>query len=630
MAMYLFVLLAGLLGGQNCAWTAKLSLIPNLAHPAGANAQLPQPLTYAPQIAPCGATPPAIRNIGRDYALSPNETAWLRLREPIVKEAWVRYLNNLKVPGVTVSSFVNSTKLPKVAMVISGGGYRAMLNGAGVFNGIDERATGTINGNDTTGGIAQLLTYLGGLSGGSWITTTLIANNFDRVKRLQENVWDLETNIVLPGGDSPAANAVIYRQMISEIQEKQAAGFNVTLTDLWGRGISRHLITNREYPSYGREFTFAQLADTEPFKSGGTPFPFIEADQQFVGRDNNFTNPWEWNVYESGSWATNVSGFIPTSYVGTTMNNGQPSNLSACVTRFDNFGFAVATSSAVFNVAIQNNTNGTGLNSTEEDQWIRRIEPAPVPNPFKNFAAADANTRPLDTILLSDGGNDYQVIPFAGVLIPSRAIDVVIAVDNTGDNQGYPAGASLIATQEWAKQQGLPFPAVPNDMATYVSRNLTDRVVFFGCPEGNPGALGSSPFILIYQPNRYVVYPSNTSTYKLAYNKTEADGMIDNGAAQWKPAPEKNQPDVAMCVGCALTARGSATLSNVCIDCLQRYCYPSTRFGQAPNPGGVVQPTATASITTSTSRPAAAGRSRSGALSALSAVVAVGLLQLIM
>lgn len=56
----------------------------------------------------------------------------------------------IKVPGLDVGSFVNGS-LPIIGMAHSGGGYRAMLNGAGVFAGIDERTPQSINGNQTSG-----------------------------------------------------------------------------------------------------------------------------------------------------------------------------------------------------------------------------------------------------------------------------------------------------------------------------------------------------------------------------------------------------------------------------------------------------------------------------------------------
>jgi lysophospholipase len=55
----------------------------------------------------------------------------------------------LQVPGLDVTSFVDGS-LPLIGMAHSGGGYRAMLNGAGVFAGIDERTPGSINGNQTS------------------------------------------------------------------------------------------------------------------------------------------------------------------------------------------------------------------------------------------------------------------------------------------------------------------------------------------------------------------------------------------------------------------------------------------------------------------------------------------------
>ncbi len=91
----------------------------------------------------------------------------------------------------------------------------------------------------------QLLTYLSGLSGGSWLVSSLIANNFDSVQTLQRRIWDLATPIPLPGGDSPAANAVIYRQMIAELEQKRDAGFNVTLTGgLWRERCARLTIAD--------------------------------------------------------------------------------------------------------------------------------------------------------------------------------------------------------------------------------------------------------------------------------------------------------------------------------------------------------------------------------------------------
>ena len=60
----------------------------------------------------------------------------------------------------------NTTNLPNVAIAVSGGGYRAMIHGASIFNALDGRNETAVK--QGTGGVVQLATYMAGLSGGSW------------------------------------------------------------------------------------------------------------------------------------------------------------------------------------------------------------------------------------------------------------------------------------------------------------------------------------------------------------------------------------------------------------------------------------------------------------------------------
>lgn len=50
-----------------------------------------------------------------------------------------------------------------------------------------------------------------------------------------------------------------------------------------------------------------------------------------------------------------------------------------------------------------------------------------------------------------------------------------------------------------------------------------------------------------------------------------------------------------------------------------RYCYPSTRFGQAPNPSAIT-PASTAPVATTTSKPGSAAASKAGMVGTLAAV----------
>lgn len=70
---------------------------------SGKTRQLPGKTSYAPIKQPCPvAKVPVVREIGANYALSQAEIDFLKLRAPIVKAAWEKYLNNVKVGSISV------------------------------------------------------------------------------------------------------------------------------------------------------------------------------------------------------------------------------------------------------------------------------------------------------------------------------------------------------------------------------------------------------------------------------------------------------------------------------------------------------------------------------------------------
>jgi len=79
-------------------------------------------------------------------------------------------LGRLNITGFNASTYINThannvTSLPNIAISASGGGYRAMLNGAGLLSAFDSRSdNATAPGH--LGGLLQSATYLSGLSGG--------------------------------------------------------------------------------------------------------------------------------------------------------------------------------------------------------------------------------------------------------------------------------------------------------------------------------------------------------------------------------------------------------------------------------------------------------------------------------
>jgi lysophospholipase len=54
--------------------------------------------------------------------------------------------------------------------------------------------------------------------------------------------------------------------------------------------------------------------------------------------------------YELGSWDPALSTFAELPFIGTQLVNGLPTNVSNCVSGFDEAGFVIGTSASLFNV----------------------------------------------------------------------------------------------------------------------------------------------------------------------------------------------------------------------------------------------------------------------------------------
>ena len=95
-------------------------------------------------------------------------------------------LGRINIAGFDAGAYItnnaqNVTALPNIAIAFSGGGYRAMLNGAGALQAFDSReADSTTPGH--LGGLLQASTYVAGLSGGSWLVGSIFVSNLCRAR----------------------------------------------------------------------------------------------------------------------------------------------------------------------------------------------------------------------------------------------------------------------------------------------------------------------------------------------------------------------------------------------------------------------------------------------------------------
>lgn len=216
---------------------------------------------YAPKSVPCPAAFSLVREAGtnaRSQSLSHGESQYLLGKQStVLPNAWKSYLSTVEstADGDALPSYVSrilsgdygGRAYPRLAIATSGGGYRAATFGAGVLNALDGRNSSAVAAG--TGGLLQAATYLAGLSGGSWLVTSLVQADFPTIPNLVFgdgaasatgfDGWNAEFGLLEPSNDA-LVNAAYVLDVIEEVMGKSAAGFPVTMSDVWARALSRH------------------------------------------------------------------------------------------------------------------------------------------------------------------------------------------------------------------------------------------------------------------------------------------------------------------------------------------------------------------------------------------------------
>lgn len=108
-------------------------------------------------------------------SLSQAEQQWRSNRLTHVVDALHSYLPAANLTGFNVTTYLsklNATNAPVVGMAVSGGGGESGLGGLGLWQAFDGRYQPSVKAG--TGGLAQCLSYLTGLSGGGFITVSTL------------------------------------------------------------------------------------------------------------------------------------------------------------------------------------------------------------------------------------------------------------------------------------------------------------------------------------------------------------------------------------------------------------------------------------------------------------------------
>ncbi|CAO2655823.1 Nn.00g046260.m01.CDS01 [Neocucurbitaria sp. VM-36] len=570
------------------------------------------PNGYAPAEVDCPSTRPSIRSAD---SLSNAETSWLQKRRPNTVDPMREFLVRANITGFDAGTYIdnhrdNTTSLPNIALAFSGGGYRALLNGAGALAAFDSRTPGATS-NGQLGGLLQASTYVAALSGGGWMIGSIYANNFTTVHDIinqgeNSDVWQFQNSLFVgpPKGDIQILSTADYfSNLVDTVSSKvdsPAGNFNSSLTDYYGRGLSFQLINASDgAPAY----TFSSIQNDDDFSNGNAPMPILVADERAPGDTIISLNAtvYEFNPFEMGSFDPTTYGFAPIKYIGSNFSNGELPQGQGCVAGFDNLGFVMGTSSSLFNQiflsldsfsgipdilknAIAGILSGIGEDSNDIADY--------TPNPFLGFNNDTNPSAKNERLTLVDGGEDLQNIPLNPVIQPARQVDVIFAVDSSADtvedenpSKNWPNGTALVATYQRANTDIMnktTFPYVPGQ-DTFIALGFNNRPAFFGCNSSNVTEGNNIPPLVVYIPNSPYVFWSNTSTFnKLDYSIKERNAMIQNGydVATQANSTREGASNWPACVGCAILSRSlernGEDIPEVCQQCFTQYCWNGT------------------------------------------------------
>ncbi|PLW37572.1 hypothetical protein PCANC_15284 [Puccinia coronata f. sp. avenae] len=591
--------------------------------------------SYAPVSVECPSNQSILRLAGSpirgNQTLSQGEQRFRKGRRSVIAPLWQEFFTSGpgKATGYQSTPLISHDEdWPVLGIAYSGGGLRATLYAAGVMQALDVRTSAS-----PIRGVFQLSSYVVGLSGGSWMVASAAANNYPSASQLVSG-WELEKDLVLPGGINVIRDGQFIDQVYHTAKLKHDNGYNITLTDLWGRALGYHFLPgttpdnfykNSPTTAHGGGDLISGLRNMRTFHEFRVPLPIIVSDHKPMNESEFDSGSvpvsgssyvplsapvYEYSPFEFGSYDPQLSAFIPSEFLGTSLNSGKPfipesvnqafrpDPKKKCVRGFDQLSFIMGSSATVFNAV----TGVPAKYSSVFKKIIQKIANAALspsftaryPNPFKGVNGSIGFDRSKsDELVIVDGGENGENIPFNPLLAPARHVDVILAVDASGDSTssstigaGWPNGKGMINTflrvHKVLPTGTASFPPVPLDSKVWEDKGLSSRPTFFGCYPSSKSKGNRRRYpLVIYLPNSpsQTGYLTNTSTFKLQYSKKDSSSFLNSVMdSVTKPhIQNKLDTDWPICLSCGLIDRSRARLnisrSDACKSCFKRYCY---------------------------------------------------------
>ncbi|XP_061469176.1 cytosolic phospholipase A2 zeta-like [Rhineura floridana] len=209
--------------------------------------------------------------------LSKGEREFLERRKEIISSALKKVLDLQVAP--------KKDEVPVVAVVVSGGGMRAMTSCYGNLFGLQQL------------GLLNILTYICGISGSTWCMSTLYKDSHWSKNDLQDAINDAQK--IVTSGKVGAFSAEQLAYYFQELIALEKTGRKVTLVDLWGLLI--------EYILHNKKDTTKLSDQQEAVRWGQNPYPIYAAQNVRTNvKTSEFTEwceftPYEFGIYKYGA-----------------------------------------------------------------------------------------------------------------------------------------------------------------------------------------------------------------------------------------------------------------------------------------------------------------------------------------
>ncbi|KKP24450.1 MAG: hypothetical protein SZ59_C0002G0296 [candidate division TM6 bacterium GW2011_GWF2_28_16] len=405
-------------------------------------------------------------------------------------------LVNAAIKQIIKNKNIDNSKLPKIAICFSGGGYRAMIASAGFIQAAEEN------------NLLPAASCASALSGSAWLFIPLLTANLEmsQYKNILKN--EVNTNFF-------NFKNIDTKKFIKNIYNYFENKDNY-LMEYWSKTLSEHLLSG-----FNQNTTFKairkNLKTTNHF-----PFPLFSCLITNSKTQQNLPyNYMEISPFYTYSAALSCS--VNTKFLGSTFQDGEIlekyNDLTEsffmgmlgspfCISGGDVLSFFLADLGEFLKV---NNYHYLDLFEKifeDLDLYKNRVTPAQIPNYTYNYKKSSLSN--LETLELADAG--INILNLALDPLFRRDIDVLIICDSSADatTKNYP---ELELAANFAKDNNINFPDITNSETLY--KNLDNFKIFYD--QDNKKA----PVII------YITNPIEESTLKLQYNPKEFDELYN-------------------------------------------------------------------------------------------------------